>query len=116
MFLPSVSVQSTHVPSDHIILPLELPSEAPPLPQNPSVFAARLLMRYAYVLGDSPTIFMSLKSASQGETLLKNADAQKNVALMCINDDLGSGDPARADKLLRTWFQRRWPEKLRCEL
>ncbi|KAJ7474887.1 hypothetical protein FB451DRAFT_1397765 [Mycena latifolia] len=117
VFLPAPSIQSADSPpSDPIILPFDLPSRAPAVPQNPRSFAVRLLMRYAYVLGDSPTIFMGLKSVVQGERLLKSADKQKNVALLCINDDLRDGDQKAANELLHGWFERRWPEKLQCEL
>ncbi|KAJ7708167.1 hypothetical protein B0H17DRAFT_1325114 [Mycena rosella] len=117
VFLPPPSTQNIRPsPSDPIILPLELPAHAPPLPRNPRAFVVRLLMRYAYVLGDSPTIFMGLKSPLQGERLLKAADQTKDVALICINDDLGNGDQTAANTMLRSWFQRRWPEKLECEL
>ncbi|KAJ6551113.1 hypothetical protein B0H10DRAFT_2242320 [Mycena sp. CBHHK59/15] len=90
--------------------------EVPPLPQNARAFAIQLLMRYAYVIGDSPTTFIGIKSVSQGERLLKNTDMRKDIALMCINDDLGDGDQKAANEMLRNWFERRWPEKLHCEL
>ncbi|KAJ7087918.1 hypothetical protein B0H15DRAFT_780946 [Mycena belliarum] len=119
VFLPGASQTSASasdpLPFEPIILPLELPTRAPALPRNPRTFAVRLLMRYAYVLGDSPTIFMPLKSIMQGERGLKTADAQKSVALLCINDDLKDGDQKAANQMLKTWFQKRWPEKLQCE-
>ncbi|KAJ7150486.1 hypothetical protein C8R43DRAFT_887396 [Mycena crocata] len=116
VFLPPPSIQSTSPsPSDPIILPFELPSTAPPLPPNPRAFAVHLLMRYAYVLGDSPTIFAGLTSTTQGARILKKTDQQKDVALLCINDDLGDGNQKAANDLLRQWFDRRWPEKLECE-
>ncbi|KAJ7130267.1 hypothetical protein C8R44DRAFT_978397 [Mycena epipterygia] len=118
LFLPPPS--STHSappsPSDPIILPLELPLEAPPLPQNPRAFAVRLLMRYAYVLGDSPAVFVGLKSAKSTAQHLLNTSAKKDVALMCLNDDLRDGDQSAVNQLLRNWFEHRWPEKLECEL
>ncbi|KAJ6552183.1 hypothetical protein B0H10DRAFT_2242208 [Mycena sp. CBHHK59/15] len=116
VFLPPLFIQSTDPsPSEPIILPLELPLEAPPLPQNARAFAVRLLMRYAYIIGDSPTTFIGIKSVSQGERLLKSADMRKDIALMCINDDLGDGDQKAANEMLRNWFERCWPEKLQCE-
>ncbi|KAJ7143844.1 hypothetical protein C8R44DRAFT_973671 [Mycena epipterygia] len=114
VFLPPPSSDPPS-PSDPIILPLELPAKAPALPANPRAFALRLLMRYAYVLGDSPTIFMGLKSPLSAQRLLKNADAQADVALICINDDLRDGDQTAANALLRQWFEHRWPEPLECE-
>ncbi|KAJ7733077.1 hypothetical protein DFH07DRAFT_846063 [Mycena maculata] len=117
VFLPLPPPEPTPPsPSDPIILPLELPLEAPPLPQNPRAFAVRLLLRYAYVLGDSPTLFLGLKSATQGERALVGADKKKNTALLCLNDDLRDGDQTAMNGVLRRWFERRWPEKLQCEL
>ncbi|KAJ7698256.1 hypothetical protein B0H17DRAFT_1196847 [Mycena rosella] len=116
VFLPPASRHRTKPSTtEPIILPLELPPQAPPLPSNPRAFAVRLLMRYAYVLGDSPTVFIGLKSSTQGARLLKAADRQKDAALLCINDDLGNGDVKSADEVLHGWFERRWPEKLPSE-
>ncbi|KAJ6551951.1 hypothetical protein B0H19DRAFT_1297934 [Mycena capillaripes] len=115
VFLPAPS-SSGSAASDPMILPFVLPWQAPPLPANPRAFAVRLLMRYAYVLGDSPTIFMGMKDKTQAARLLKNADSERETALLCINDDLGDGDQKAANTLLKNWFERRWPEKLGCEL
>ncbi|KAJ6531437.1 hypothetical protein DFH09DRAFT_140329 [Mycena vulgaris] len=118
VFLPPPSAHKppSPSPSDPITLPLDLPADPPPLPPNPRAFAVRLLQRYAHVLGDSPTVFIGLTSPAAGTRLLKNADLQKDAALLCINDDLRDGDLKAADALLRGWFERRWPEKLGCEL
>ncbi|KAJ7042165.1 hypothetical protein C8F04DRAFT_1295066, partial [Mycena alexandri] len=115
VFLPPPSKESSSA-TEPIILPFDLPPIAPSLPRNPRAFAVRLLMRYAHVLGDSVTIFMPMKSVSQADRALKSADKQKNLALMCINDDLGNGDQRGANNLLRKWFESRWPERLDCEL
>ncbi|KAJ7719162.1 hypothetical protein B0H14DRAFT_3010219 [Mycena olivaceomarginata] len=109
VFLPPPSAHpAAPSPDEPIILPLELPQHAPPLPTNPRAFAVRLLLRYAYVLGDSPTIFMGMKTLAQTERLLKDADSRKDVALLCINDDLGNGSQVKANALLRWWFESRW--------
>ena len=73
-------------------------------------------MRYAYVLGDSPSIFLGLRSVSQGAQALKTADLKKNAALLCLNDELPDGDQRAANELLQGWFETRWPQKLQCEL
>ncbi|KAK7052590.1 hypothetical protein R3P38DRAFT_2502174 [Favolaschia claudopus] len=117
VFLPAPSNFPASFTADPLILPLELPSQLPPLPQNPRVFAVRLLMRYAYVLGDSPTVFMGMSSPRQTEMMLNNTDLMKETALLCINDDLPMGTNVReADNVLRRWFERRWPQKLACEV
>ncbi|KAJ7718436.1 hypothetical protein B0H16DRAFT_423071 [Mycena metata] len=116
IFLPPPSVEHEYSNADPIILPLDLPVIPPSLPRNPRAFAVRLLMRYAYVLGESTTLFMPIKSVRQAGPALRNADRWKNLALMCINDDLHNGDQRAADNLLRDWFESRWPERLDCEL
>jgi hypothetical protein len=116
VFLPSPSSQSPPLSSsDPIILPLNLPTEAPTLPQNLRAFAARLFMRYAYVLGDSPTVFMGMKSPTQTERMLTFTDGKRDVALLCINDDVES-NARRTEEVLKKWFRTRWPEKLLCEV
>jgi hypothetical protein len=98
-----------------MILPLEMPTEAPPFPQNPRVFAVRLLMRYTYAIGESPMNFIGPTTAAETAALLKGADRRSDV-LFGINDDWKDGEVAAADKVLRDWFQRRWPNKLQCEV
>ncbi|KAF7368693.1 hypothetical protein MVEN_00193800 [Mycena venus] len=117
VFLPGPPKQSIPPsPADPIILPLVLPEKAPPLPSNPRAFAVRLLMRYAYVLGDSSTIFMGMKSATQTDRLLKSTDKQKDVALLCLNDDIDVWAEKATSEVLRKWFEQKWPTKLGCEV
>lgn len=47
---------------------------------------------------------------------LKRADADPNIALLCINDDLPEFRLTYADEILRDWFERKWPDKMECEL
>ncbi|KAJ7486619.1 hypothetical protein FB451DRAFT_1227651 [Mycena latifolia] len=118
IFLPA----ATDTPSSHDVvhtLPLVLPSAAPPLPENPRKFALRLIYRYSYSLGMSQTKFIMMANAYQGRTELKRVDANPEIALLCINDDLPeyfSSPVKEADRLLRSWFDRRWPDKIECEL
>ncbi|KAJ7779505.1 hypothetical protein DFH07DRAFT_730162 [Mycena maculata] len=115
VFLPPPSTQP--LPNTGpITLPLEMPAAAPPLSRNPRAFAVRLLMRYAYVIGDSTMNFIGPTSAAQTRNLLKAADRRKGVTLMCINDDFKDGQVEAADKVLRDWFERRWPNQLECEV
>ncbi|KAJ7834631.1 hypothetical protein B0H14DRAFT_3709227 [Mycena olivaceomarginata] len=101
--------------ADPIILPLEMSAKAPPFPQNPRAFAVRLLMRYAYAIGESPMNFIGPTTATQTLDLLKAADRRSDV-LFGINDDWIEGEVAASDKVLRHWFQRKWPNKLQCEV
>ncbi|KAJ7433616.1 hypothetical protein B0H11DRAFT_2259232 [Mycena galericulata] len=114
VFLPPPSPRPPSQ-ADPIILPLVMPVNPPPLPQNPRAFAVRLLMRYAYAIGDSPLRFIQLKSATQAKGLL-NATRWQGITMLGINDDLKEGELAAADEMLRDWFERRWPDKLQCEV
>lgn len=117
-FLPAASSSSYDPSTSLAILPLELQDKPPAFPSNPRQFAIRLIHRYAYVLGDSPSRFVRLTSARQGEADLRAADRQANIALMCINDDLRDSPRMmeEADKALQAWFQKKWPEKDEFEL
>ncbi|KAJ7064862.1 hypothetical protein C8F01DRAFT_777653 [Mycena amicta] len=117
-FLPAALAHPPSLANDPLTLPLVLPLTAPPLPINPRAFAVRLLQRYAHVLGDSPTLFVGMRSAAGAERLLKGADGTPETALLCINDDLGNSETTlkSADAVLARWFKKRWPEKLRCEV
>jgi hypothetical protein len=77
----------------------------------------RLIQRYAYAIGESAMYFVGPQSAQAASRLLRDADRQRNIALMCINDDLGDDEVEvrAADEVMRRWFEERWPEKLECE-
>jgi len=120
-FLPAPLSHPAPFPADADeprTLPLELPADPPPLPADPRGFAVRLLQRYAHVLGDSPTIFVGMRSVRGTERLLRDTDSKRDTALLCINDDLGNTEKVLrdAERVLRGWFERKWPEKLRCEI
>ncbi|KAJ7617402.1 hypothetical protein FB45DRAFT_801227 [Roridomyces roridus] len=117
IFLPAPSSTEPSDPTDPITLPLILPSTAPPLPSNPRAFALRLIQRYAYVFGDTPTVFLGLRTASSAKIILANNDRKnKDTALVCLNDDLKNGDTGALDDALHEWFEGHWPEPLGCEL
>ncbi|KAJ7758656.1 hypothetical protein B0H16DRAFT_1535207 [Mycena metata] len=129
---PSPSPNSNYSDADHpprpsshqnpltlpLTLPLALPLRAPPFPSDPRAFAVRLLMRYAYAVADTPSLFMSLTSATQTKRLLAGADRNKRAAFLCVNDDLpdGGDEAERVDGMLRGWFEERWGERLGCEV
>ncbi|KAJ7065847.1 hypothetical protein C8F01DRAFT_1366746 [Mycena amicta] len=125
IFLP-VPVRSSSRPTpspppstpEPITLPLRLPPTEPFFPSNPRAFAVRLIQRYAYAIGYSPMYFIGPKTPAQAKTQLRTADIKKSTGLLCINDDLGD-DPRQleeADRVFRSWFEKRWPERLECEL
>nr|GAT46878.1 predicted protein [Mycena chlorophos] len=123
-FLPAATASSSdgddnpETNPDPLTLPLVLTSNPPALPSNPRRFAVRLIQRYAHVLGDSPTLFVGLHSATDTQRNLRMADTTPATALFCMNDDMGNNAATlrAADKILKTWFEGRWPEKLRCEV
>ncbi|KAJ7247002.1 hypothetical protein C8J57DRAFT_1359794 [Mycena rebaudengoi] len=116
VFLPPPSKYISSFNDAPITLPLELPAVAPPLPNDPRGFAVRLLMRYAYVLGDSPTSFIGITSPMGAARQLQEVSRERNLALLCINDDLPDGNQMLANKALHDWFASRWPSKLDCEM
>ncbi|KAI8994106.1 hypothetical protein BD414DRAFT_273374 [Trametes punicea] len=67
-----------------------------------------VLQRYRYVLGDTPSVFERLLSYSQVRAVLRSIDNKKDVALLCLNDDLGKDDP-RVAKLFIDWQEKKWP-------
>ncbi|KAJ7259134.1 hypothetical protein B0H12DRAFT_1109015 [Mycena haematopus] len=118
IFLPKATDKTTSSRAVET-LPLILPSAAPPLPDNPRNFALRLIYRYSYALGVSLTKFIMLGTPGQAWREFKLIDKDPNIALLCINDDLPEWSIASvlaADKVLREWFERRWPDKMEWEL
>ncbi|KAJ7360762.1 hypothetical protein DFH08DRAFT_842240 [Mycena albidolilacea] len=114
IFLPPAT---NTTPSHHVeTLPLVIPSAAPPFPENPRKFALRLIYRYNYSLGTSLTKFIMMANSRQGRTELERVDANPDIALLCINDDLPQASVKPAEAILRSWFEHRWPDKLECEL
>ncbi|KAJ7467339.1 hypothetical protein B0H11DRAFT_2197312 [Mycena galericulata] len=104
VFLPPPS-ELPRPPSqaDPITLPLVMPVNPPPLPQNPRAFAVRLLMRYAYSIGNSPIRFIELKSATQAKKLL-DTTRWHDITMLGINDDLtGAGRRGRDATGLRNF-------------
>lgn len=113
MFLPPGDMESTD--ELRLTLPLHPPADAPPLPTTSSnlrAFAVRLLHRYSFAIGDTPSRFFGLTSYKQGLRVLKDTSAQKDIALLCINDDMpensGSDQFQKTDALLREWLEDRW--------
>jgi hypothetical protein len=118
-FLPPPPSSSTPHSSTPNYLPVTLSSLATfPYPTNPYLFSLRLIQRYSYVLGGTPSRFFGVKSADNARAHLKETDKDQDTALVCINDDLASTDPrmvASLDGVLNQWMTSRWPDRLGIE-
>ncbi|KDR71214.1 hypothetical protein GALMADRAFT_143926 [Galerina marginata CBS 339.88] len=89
-----------------------------PFPSDPYHFSLRLIQRYSYVLGGTPSIFFGATSADNAKAHLTEVDRNNDTALLCINDDLVSIDPKAVgllDEVLKTWMNSRWPDRLEIE-
>ncbi|OSD02439.1 hypothetical protein PYCCODRAFT_1467800 [Trametes coccinea BRFM310] len=71
-------------------------------------YALMVLQRYRYVIGGTPSIFERLMNYAQVRGALRNIDNRKDLALLCINDDLGRDDP-RVAVLFTEWQEKKWP-------
>ncbi|KAJ7680886.1 hypothetical protein DFH06DRAFT_1164401 [Mycena polygramma] len=113
VFLPPPT-SSAPVPIP-VILPLVIPSTAPPLPENPRGFAVRLIHRYAYAIADTPSEFFGVQTGDQARWY--TSWVHPETALLCVNDDLSDDawNTTRGDRELRRWFQSKWPQKLAYE-
>ncbi|KAJ7121351.1 hypothetical protein C8R43DRAFT_1151246 [Mycena crocata] len=109
---PHTSSAPVPVPA---VLPLVMPSSPPPLPENPRGFAVRLIHRYAYAIGSTPSAFFGVETAEQGRVYFSWLHA--DLALLCVNDDLYDDalNVTQGDAMLRDWFQKKWPDKLSYE-
>ncbi len=87
IFLPTPS-KNLPAPEEPITLPLNLSSIAQPHPTNPRVFALKLFHRYSFALGESPSRFLSLISYRQASLGLRHVTEDRDLALLCLNDDL----------------------------
>ncbi len=118
VFLPPGSTERD--PTDPITLPLTLTVDPPPLPRNPRAFAVRLIHRYSFVVGKSPSRFFGIGSLGGAKWLLGEVDEQRETVLLCINDDLPDSSQEdeflKTDLFLRQWQRDRWPDKLDREL
>ena len=104
-------------PIEH--LPLALSSILSfPYPSDPYHFSLRLIYRYSYVLGGTPSVFFGATGGASAKTHLTEVDRQDDTVLLCINDDLASIAPKEVkflDDVLKTWMDGRWPDRMGIE-
>ncbi|KAI0029587.1 hypothetical protein K488DRAFT_56067, partial [Vararia minispora EC-137] len=75
----------------------------------------RLLDRYRFVLGSTPSEFVFLTGAASASRAAGKLRPDAEIALACINDDV-SGDAARVYEIMLEWQKSRWPDKARWEV
>jgi hypothetical protein len=67
-------------------------------------------------VGDTPSVFAMVKSASDAEVTFKSIKADPSIALLCLNDDIRGGEAEAADKSLRHEQEKRWPHAAAWEI
>ncbi|KAG8710670.1 hypothetical protein FRC08_016864 [Ceratobasidium sp. 394] len=72
-------------------------------------WTVRMLQRYRFVIGDTPSIFAMVKNPVTAETAFSTMDKDRSIALLCLNDDISSGQAEETDGVLRREQERRWP-------
>ncbi|KDN53646.1 hypothetical protein K437DRAFT_271559 [Tilletiaria anomala UBC 951] len=73
-------------------------------------FARRLLMRYSYVLGHSPTEFLQLGKGPASKAQLESLSKNGKAVLVCINDDIQDHDHTSVPAFLKHWFKYMFPD------
>ncbi|KZT11751.1 uncharacterized protein LAESUDRAFT_641601 [Laetiporus sulphureus 93-53] len=74
----------------------------------------KLLERYRYVIGWTPSMFERLYNPEQAAETLRRVEENEEVALLCINDDVEEGAEEVA-QLFRAWQEGRWGVPARWE-
>ncbi|KIY68296.1 hypothetical protein CYLTODRAFT_443420 [Cylindrobasidium torrendii FP15055 ss-10] len=118
VFLPPASTPMRYPGVEEpLTLPLVLPNEPLALPVNPRAWAVRLIHRYSYALGSSPTKFFGITTLRGAKSQMKGVDAQTDLAFLCINDDMPERDEDQRDmdQLYRSYLRTKLPVALDCE-
>ncbi|KAI0671047.1 hypothetical protein C8Q78DRAFT_973893 [Trametes maxima] len=68
-----------------------------------------LMQRYRYIIGATPSVFEMMISLPQVRNALESIDNREDLALLCVNDDLGRDSP-EVGKLFFDWQEKRWPQ------
>ncbi|KAI0927539.1 hypothetical protein AcV5_008051 [Taiwanofungus camphoratus] len=67
----------------------------------------QLLQRYRYVIGETPSLFERISGPRGTAVILNRVDKNRDIALLCINDDVAVAD-AQVAKIMKDWQDRRW--------
>ncbi|GAA6011072.1 hypothetical protein JCM11491_005927 [Sporobolomyces phaffii] len=128
-FLPgNSSTLSTRAPSNHERRPFNLESSAktfralglprPPRPgssESRRVAAAREILRYSYVLGDSKSKFHGMRTPRDTERVVKDVtdadiDENRNLTFLTLNDDFSNDHVSEMSQpILDDFFAKTWP-------
>ena len=74
------------------------------------VFAQRMLMRYSYILATTETRFIQLSDNVQSaKSQLRGVTMSKDIALLCVNDDLEDHSKSIVPEALHRWFSQTYP-------
>ena len=71
-------------------------------------FVLRLLARYRFTLGNSPSEFVFLQGVASAKKGVARLPVGSDIAFACMNDDI-SGDGRQVAEILRQWQSGRWP-------
>jgi len=81
---------------------------------NRREFAMKLIQRYNYMMASTTVQFISLVRPQQSQMALQRISATR-PALICINDDIISGEE-EVDRVFGNWLEQTFPERLPFEL
>ncbi|SPC66684.1 uncharacterized protein UHOD_02171 [Ustilago sp. UG-2017b] len=85
-------------------------------------WCTRLIQRYQYVLGSTPSTFYKVEYASrlpgQLEAVDKTLDTKKPTTYVCLNDDIKESEEGtkNVNQIMKDWFASHWLKKLPGEL
>ncbi|PCH36029.1 hypothetical protein WOLCODRAFT_28307 [Wolfiporia cocos MD-104 SS10] len=71
------------------------------------LWAMRLLQRYRYVIGSTPATFERLENPEQAQAVVDRLSNDRNVVLVCVNDDVEYGDDEVAETFI-AFQERHW--------
>ncbi|PWN50205.1 hypothetical protein IE53DRAFT_316218 [Violaceomyces palustris] len=96
--------------------------------KNLRIWCARLIQRYSYVMGSTPSDFYKVERADSLEEKLGRVDDSSETLMdrfttgpttfLCLNDDIKEDlkGTERINRILQNWFNDRWPRKLPDEI
>lgn len=94
------------------------------------IWSARLVQRYQYILGSTPSELVKMKSAhgvlekleefdqKRKGTKIRMGKADAPPAFVCLNDDIKEGEKGQQliNTMLSKWFEEQWPQPLVFEI